>query len=163
MSLSQPPPHLPFFNGLPLVRLLLPAADADEELDEFPCAHLERDERHPFLLRRTLQFAEFGFFEEKLPVAMLVVRDVRSAERILADAGAFEDDLATEERDVRSGKIDVTLAARFDLGAREDDPRLSCLEDLVVIPCAAVLGDQFHDETIAAEGNLALVEEQECI
>src|SRR5436305_9559416 len=79
--------------------------------------------------------------EEQLPVALgFVVGDVSLC--VLVDMGADQPDLAVAEVCVSLTERDASVAQRLHLGSCQLHARLEAVEQVVVVPCAAILSDQ---------------------
>ena len=90
-------------------------------------------------LRREL--VDLAAVEQELAVAVRVVRlDRRLLER--RDVEADEPELAVAWVGIGALEDRVAAAQRLDLAARECEPRLDALEEVVFVPRTAVLRDQ---------------------
>ena len=150
--------HLPLRVAVgdraPLVALVLAAAERDLELHLAVLeVELRGDERQALLAHLGVEAVDLAPLEQQLAVAIGdVVRDV--ALGVLGDRGADEPHLAVAHVGERLAELDVARAQRLHLGAAEHDPRLDALEQLVVVPRAAVLGDQLRSGGSLGTGGL---------
>ncbi len=95
----------------------------------------------PFSWTLPVELVDLATVEEKLAVAVGVVVG-RVALRVLGDVEADEVDLALAN--VAEGALQgrLAVAERLHLGAGQGEARLEAVEEVVLVPRAAVVGDQ---------------------
>src|SRR4051812_20412888 len=125
-----------------LVALLLAPGEGELELR---AAVLEvearRHERQAFLLNLADQRFDLPAVEQQLAIPVgLVIRDVSL--RVLVDVGADQPDLAVAQVRVRLGERDPAVAEGLDLGAGQLQARFEAVQQVVVMPRTAILGDR---------------------
>ena len=134
--------RVPLGQVAPLVDPLLASRHGELDLDP-PVLEVEarRDEREALLAHLAVQRVDLAPVEQELAVALGTVVEL-VALRVLGDRRADEPRLAVADLGVRLGELRAALAERLDLGPRQLQARLDPVEQVVVVPRAAVLGDQ---------------------
>src|SRR5581483_7092823 len=143
-----------------LVAKLLATCERELDLDP-PVLEVEagRHQREPALANLAVERGDLALVQEELAVARRgVVRDV--ALLVRGDVGPDEPGLAVADVGVRLVQSDPAVAEGLDLRSRQLKPGLETLEQLVVVPRAAILGEQLlsfdHADTLARERELDL-------
>ena len=75
---------------------------------------------------------------------------------VLGDVAAHEPDLAAVEVGVSIFQVRLAVAQALDLGAGQDDPRLDLLQEVKLVPRAAVAGDDLEGAVVRLALRFAL-------
>src|SRR5829696_444918 len=144
---AQGPVHLPLSIPLgdvaALVLRFLAARKRDLDL-RAPVLPVEarRDEREASLPDLPGERLDLATLEQQPPIAVgVVVRDVAVA--VLRNVRADEPHLAATELAVRALQVRLPIPERLHLGPHELETRLDLVEQVVVVPRAAIVHDRF--------------------
>ena len=136
------PLGVPVGDVAALVLPLLAAGQRELDLD---AALLEveprRNQRQTLLAHLAPEIVDLVAMQEQLAVALGRMRPDRAL-RVVGDRGADEPDLVAPHVGVRVADLDVAVTQRLDLRAGEHETRLDTVEQLVVVPGTAVVGNQ---------------------
>src|ERR1041385_8245068 len=128
---------LPVGDVTPFVADFLAPAEGPAGLEVEP----GRDERQAALRDLRGQLVDLAAVEQQLAVAIRVVRGDRGL-LVRGDVEPDQPELAVARVRVRALEDRMSLAEGLDLASGQGEPRLDALEQLVLVPRAAVLCDQ---------------------
>src|SRR5919201_4005397 len=135
-------PRLPLGDVASLVPSFLATGEGELDLGA-PVPEVEpcRDEREAALGGLRGELVDLAAVEEQLAVAVGLVWLDRGL-RVRGDVCADEPELAVARLGVGATQAGLPLAERLDLAAGEDETRFDALEQVVLVPRAAVVRDQ---------------------
>ena len=120
---------------------LLSSREANEHFDAPVLEiHLEGHQRQPFFGCASNQFPDFVTVQQEFPLARFSMFGI-AAVTVWTDMHVDHPDLSAFGARVAVAQIDASFADRLDLRAKQRDARLVGFENVVVVACLAIVGN----------------------
>ena len=134
--------HFAASNRLAFVMRLFSTREADEHFDAAVLeVHLERHQRESLFGCSSNQLPDLVSVQQKLALASLGMFGV-AAVAVGTDMHIQHPDLTAVGACVAVAQIDASFADRLDLRAEERDARLVGFENVIVVACLAIVGNE---------------------
>jgi len=120
---------------------LFSARKADEHFDPAILEiHLERYQCQSFFGGASNQFPDFVTVQEEFPLALFSMIGIAPV-TVWTDMHVHHPDLTALGARVAVAQVDASFADRLDLGTEKRDARFIGFEDVIVVACLAIVGN----------------------